>query len=90
MPETYESIVFLREEDAAEVLAVMETQGEKAALAQLMGYYEPGEGTIIGTKGEPWKTGDGLYREGNFVMYYDAKAPYIALVHRIEIKAFHH
>lgn len=77
---TYEAIVFLTDDDAAEPMRILREQGEQAALGYLKRWHQPGEGTLISTRNNPWKDEDSLFRDGEYVMYYNSTIPYIGLV----------
>ncbi len=84
MYNTYESIAFLSKDEATEVMAILEEEGESAALRFLKRFYEPGEGTLVSTRDNPWKEHDHLFEEENWIMYYNFEVPYIGLVCRLQ------
>ena len=63
MANTYESIAFLTREEAQEPIKILEDQGEAAALEYLKQFHEPGEGTLVSTRENPWKDHDNVYEE---------------------------
>lgn len=81
--DTFESIILLHDEDAKGVFKVMDDQGAEAAIAQLKTWHEPGQGTVISTRGTPWKDGDDTFEHDNYVMYYNRNGMYVGLVYRI-------
>ena len=83
MSTTFESIILLHQNEAREALEVLENKGASAALEYLKKWHEPGEGTLVSTRGNPWKESDELFEEASYVMYYDKGVPYIGLVARI-------
>ena len=83
MKASYESVVLLHAEDAERVLAIMREQGKHALLAHLMRCYEPDESTLVDHRTPPWKAGDKIYEDDEFVLYYNLEAPYIGLVRKL-------
>lgn len=86
MSESYENIVLLRGEEAARAIEILEERGEDAALEHLRQWHEPGEGTLVSSREDPWKASDRRYWRGDFVVYYDPGVPYIGLVNRISLE----
>ena len=84
MAQTYESIAFLSKEEAHDTMRILREKGEAAALEHLKQWHEPGEGTLVSTRGNPWKTHDHVYEDGDWVMFYNFDVPYIGLVCRLE------
>lgn len=82
---TYESIILLYDERAREVLKLLDADGEKAAMNELKSMHEPGEGTIVSTRGTPWNDDDHVFEDGGYIMYYNRAVGYVGLVCRIEI-----
>jgi hypothetical protein len=83
MSESYESIIFLRKSEAVEALKILKSGGESAALKHLRTFHRPGEGTLVSQRGNPWKDGDKVFREGKFILYYNLDEDYIGLVCRV-------
>ncbi|MDX1513610.1 MAG: hypothetical protein R3174_07695 [Gammaproteobacteria bacterium] len=81
----YESIILLHSEKARELLKVLDSEGEKAAMDRLKALHEPGEGTMVSTRGAPWNDGDTVFEDDGYVMYYNRVAGYVGLVFRLEI-----
>ena len=84
MVSTYESIAFLIGDDAKEALTIVQNEGESVALAHLKQWHEPGLGTLVSTRDDPWKDVDKLYEEDNWIMYYNQAGGYIGLVCRLD------
>lgn len=80
----YESIVLLYGDEALAALDMVNEKGEAAAAEYLKQWHEPGEGTLVSSRDDPWKPGDGVYEHGQYVLYYNPEAPYIGLVCRVE------
>lgn len=86
MNASYEGIVLLHGADARGVLRIVDERGVEAAMVHLKTLDVPGQGTLIGSDGPPWKETDTVIDDGSgSVMYFDASAPYIGLVSRIPI-----
>lgn len=83
MANTYESIAFLTREEAEEPVRILKEKGEAAALDYLKQFHEPGEGTLVSTRENPWKDHDNVYEEDEWVMFYNFDVPYIGLVAKI-------
>lgn len=83
MSQTYESIAFLNKEEAHEAVEILNRQGESAVLDYLKRWYEPGEGTLISTRSNPWKEHDHVYEYEDWVMFYNLDVPYFGLVCRL-------
>jgi len=81
---TYESIIMLRDDEAAEPIRILRERGDQAALEHLKSWHEPGEGTLISTRSNPWKEQDHVFQDGNYVLYCDFDEPYIGLVCTVE------
>ena len=58
MANTYESIAFLTRDEAEEPIQILKEKGESAALDFLKQFHEPGEGTLVSTRENPWKDHD--------------------------------
>lgn len=84
MSYTYESIAFLNKEEAKDAMTILKGQGEAAVLKYLKQWYEPGEGTLISTRENPWKEHDYVYEDENWLLYYNLDVPYIGLVCRLD------
>lgn len=83
MTNTYESIAFLTRDEAEEPLRILKESGESNALEFLKQFHEPGEGTLVSTRKNPWKDHDNVYEEGAWVMFYNFDVPYIGLVVKV-------
>jgi len=81
---TYESIILLRKDDAGEAIRILREEGERAALNYLRQWHQPGEGTLISTRSNPWQDGDLLFEDGDYVLYCNFDTPYIGLVCRAD------
>jgi len=86
MAGTYESIVRLNGDEAEKAIVLLKDQGEVAALEYLRRWHEPGEGTLVSSRDDPWSDGDSIYESGQFVMYYNLRKPYIGLVQRVVLE----
>ncbi len=82
---TYKSVILLHDEEAREILDVLEADGEKAALERLKSLHSPGEGTLVSTHGTPWGDKDAVFKHEGYIMYYNYKVPYVGLVCRLEL-----
>jgi hypothetical protein len=82
---SYQSVILLLDDDAREILELVETDGEKAALERLKSLQTPGEGTLVSTHGAPWGDKDAIFEHEEYVMYYNQKVPYVGLVCRLEM-----
>lgn len=85
MAGSYESIVLLNGDEAEKAIVLLKEKGEGAALEYLRQWHEPGEGTLVSSRDDPWKSGDSIYESGKYVMYYNLHVPYIGLVNRVEL-----
>ena len=83
MAHTYESIAFVTHDDAAEAMQTLTSGGEAAVVEYLKQWYEPGEGTLVSTRKNPWKEHDHVYEDGDWVLYYNTQVPYFGLVCRL-------
>ena len=83
MTNTYESIAFLTRDEADEPIKILKQNGEAAALVFLKRLYEPGEGTLVSTRENPWKDHDNIYEEEGWIMFYNLEVPYIGLVAKV-------
>ena len=64
---SYQSVILLLDDDAREILELVETDGEKAALERLKALQAPGEGTLVSTHGAPWGDKDAIFEHGGVV-----------------------
>ena len=81
----YESIILLHRDEAKAVLKLLETEGEKAAIARMKAMHQPGEGTVVSTRNAPWNDDDQVFEEDGYIMYYNQAVGYVGLVCRIEV-----
>ena len=81
---TYEGIVLLHGDQATEAMKALADDGQQAVLEYLKQWHEPGEGTLISTRSYPWKESDEIFKQGQYIMYYNLSEPYIGLVARLE------
>jgi len=82
---SYQSVILLHDEDAKEILNVLEADGEKAAMERLISLQTPGEGTLVSTHDTPWGDKDAVFTHEEYVMYYNYRVPYVGLVCRLEL-----
>ena len=82
---TYESIILLHDGAAEEVLKLLDTEGEQAAIERLKTMHEPGEGTIVSTRGTPWNVDDNTFEDDGYTMYYNRAVGYVGLVYLLEL-----
>ena len=80
---TFESSVLLHGGEAEKAIVILKEKGEDAALEYLRQWHEPGEGTLVSSRDDPWKPTDQRFEQGSYVVYYDLHAPYIGLVNRV-------
>ena len=74
----YEEIVFIEHEEAAEPLAILEEQGEEAAMNYLRQWdYGDHDGEIFDEN--PAGSGDHVYWKDGYVMSYNTYFQYIGL-----------
>ena len=83
MTNTYESIAFLTRDEAEEPIRILKQNGEASALEYLKQFHEPGEGTFVSTRENPWKDHDNIYEKDGWVMFYKLDVPYIGLVTKV-------
>ena len=79
----YEEVIFLQDSNAEEVLAILENDSEQAALDYLKQWHYPGEHSI--RKDEKISRRDSIYRNEDYVMYYNTGLDYIGLLYTIRI-----
>ena len=80
MSTTFESLVMVDGAEANRILQSIDEQGEEAVFANLCSNFEPGSGTLITTRSEPWSAAEHIYANGEFVMYYDNRKETVGLV----------
>lgn len=78
----YYEVVFLQGDEAREALALLESDGEAAAMNHLAQWDFGGESEHSPT-GKPWGSSDHVVREGDYFMSYNLRLGYIGLCRRV-------
>jgi hypothetical protein len=74
----YHSIVFMQGDEAAEVLPIIEHQGEQAAI-DFLSQWDFGGESEHSPEPAPWGADDRLYRSGPYILSYSLRLGYVGL-----------
>lgn len=74
----YFQIVFMQGDEAAEVLPIIEHQGELAAI-DFLSQWDFGPESQHTAEPAPWGSGDRLYRSGQYILSYNTRLGYVGL-----------
>lgn len=78
----YYEIVFLQGDEARETLAILDNEGENAAISHLAQWDFGGKSEHSPT-GKPWGTSDHVVRDGDYFLSYNLRLGYIGLCRRV-------
>lgn len=73
----YVEIAFFQGDDAEEPLAILEERGEQACL-DYCADWDYGD-SAYASDTPPWGTDDDLYRDGDYILSYNARIGYVGL-----------